>query len=107
MINQLKQLANQYPQGFTVDLDLNLITEGFVISVPETQHSFGDEGLKKVLRIAKDNNCCVGGWLNTDNGKFYWDASVIVNDLEKAKTLGRKFGQLAIFDLNEQKVIWL
>lgn len=107
MKKQLLILADTYPEGFTVDLQLNLITEGFVIAVPETQDSFGDEGLEKVLQIALANGYHIGGWLNPDNGKFYWDASIIVTDLEQAKSLGRKFGQLAIFDLTNQDLIWL
>ena len=107
LITSLKQLANDHPEGFTVDLDLNLITDGYVVAVPETQNSFGDQGLKKVVRVALNNDYCVGGWLNNENQKFYWDASVVVDDLEKAKEIGRKNNQIAIFDLTNQITIWL
>lgn len=107
LITSLKQLSTDHPEGFTVDLNLNFITTGYVVAVPQTQNSFGDEGLNKVLEIALKNDYCIGGWLNPQNGKFYWDASIVTDDLEKAKELGRKFGQLAIFDLDEQRIIWL
>jgi len=107
MIEALKEIAKQNPQGFTVDLNLNPVTSGYVIAVPETQNCFGDQGLEKVLEIARDNGYCIGGWLNRENGRFYWDASLIVRDLEEAKEIGRKFNQIAIFDLDEQREIWL
>lgn len=107
LISQLKQLSNDRPEGFTVRLKLQPVTSGYVISIPETQDSFGDQGLKEVLQTVLQRGYCIGGWLNEENGKFYWDASVIVEELEEAKRLGRKFGQLAIFDLNEQRLIWL
>lgn len=103
----LKQLSNKHPEGFTAVLDVNLVTKGYVVAIPETQDSFGDEGLKKVAKLALEKGYHIGGWLNSENGKFYWDASIVVDDLEQAKSLGREFGQLAIFDLYEQKVIWL
>ena len=107
MIDELKAIAKQNPEGFTVDLKLNPVTTGYVIAIPETQNCFGDQGLEKVLKIASENGYCIGGWLNRENGRFYWDASLIAPDLEEAKETGRKFNQIAIFDLNEQREIWL
>jgi hypothetical protein len=106
LINALKQLSKDHPEGFTVDLDLTNLTEGYVIALPETQGSFGNEGLEKVVRFAAKNSYNIGGWLGPNN-KFYWDASIIVGDREEAIALGRKFNQLAIFDLNRQETIWL
>lgn len=107
LISRLKQLSNDHPEGLTVELKLQLVTKGYVVSIPETQDSFGNEGLEHTLNLVLEHGYCIGGWLNDENGKFYWDASVIVDDLEEAKRLGRKFGQLAIFDLNEQRLYWL
>lgn len=106
LINALKRLAKDYPEGFTVDVDLNILTEGYVIALPETQGSFGNEGLKKVVKFATENDYNIGGW-NSPNGKFYWDASIIVKNKDEAITIGQEFNQLAIFDLNKQETIFL
>jgi hypothetical protein len=49
----------------------------------------------------------ITGWLSKANGRFYWDASIIVNDRNNAIALGQKFNQIAIFDLNKQETIWI
>jgi hypothetical protein len=105
LIESLKELAKSNPQGFTVDLELNFITSGYVIAVKDTQDSFGDEGLERVVEFATTNKLNIGGWDN--DGLFYWDAVIIETTREKAIEAGELNKQLAIFDLDNQELIWI
>ena len=71
------------------------------MAVAATQDSFGLEGLANVVKYvaAHPEVNAFGGWYNCDNNMYYFDATVIVNDLEAAKELGRINKQIAIFDL--------
>ena len=104
----IKKMAEMNPTGFTVDLTtLKKITGGISVAYLETQNSFGDEGLKRVLKHALDNEKTVGGWFNKKNDYFYFDSVCIFTDLEAAKRFGRENNQIAIFDLNNLRLIWL
>ena len=61
----------------------------------------GIEGLANVIKYVSEHPeiNAFGGWYNSDNNMYYFDATVIVNDLEAAKELGRINKQIAIFDL--------
>jgi len=109
-LTALQTIASLNPEGFTIDKNtLQPITTGFSVAVAGTQDSFGVSGAKKVIRYAKDNKHinAVGGWLNSENGKYYYDAVIVCNTLEQAITLGRSNNQLAIFNLNTLEEIRL
>lgn len=93
-------LANK--DGYTVNAaTLQPVTSGYAVAVADTQNSFGLEGLANVVKYVQENSevNAFGGWYNSDNGKYYFDATIIVDDLAKAKELGRINNQIAIFDL--------
>lgn len=102
LISALAAIAAQNPSGFTVDAQtLQPITAGYVVAVADTQNSFGDEGLKRVVDFVNrtsDVNA-FGGWLDEATGFFYFDAVVVVNELHEAFELARKNKQIAFFDL--------
>ena len=106
----LSGIAIACPDGFTVNADtLQPVNAGFAVAVADTQNSFGNYGLAKVLAYIKNHPevNAVGGWYNSENKKYYFDATIIVNDLEAAKRLGRENKQIAIFDLNKMEEIRL
>ncbi|MDR1918677.1 MAG: hypothetical protein LBQ65_03395 [Tannerellaceae bacterium] len=104
----VKRIAEENPLGFTVDLTtLKKVTVGISVAYLETQDSFGDEGLKRVLKHALDNEKAVGGWFNDEDGFFYYDSIRIFTDLEEAKCFGRDNNQIAIFDLSNLRLIKL
>lgn len=106
----LQTVAANNPDGFTVDKNtFEPITNGFSIAVAETQNSFNIEGAKNVINYAylHPEITALGGWYNSENGKFYFDAVIVVNDLETAIRLGRENEQIAIFDLANLKEIRL
>lgn len=103
-------IATQQADGFTVNANtLENITSGYAVAMAETQNSFGAEGLQKVIAFAKANKNvnAFGGWYDKKSGLYYWDAVVIVDDYEYAKSLGRQNKQLAIFDLTNCREIRL
>ena len=100
LLEAIQQIAEQNPEGFTVDLTtLKKVTKGISVAYLETQNSFGDEGLKRVLEHAERYEKTVGGWLNEDDGYFY--------NREEAIRAGRENKQIAIFDLGNLELIKL
>lgn len=98
----LATIAINNKDGFTVNAaNLQPVTKGYAVAVADTQNSFGFEGLANVVKYVDDHSeiNAFGGWYNTENNMYYFDATVIVNDLESAKELGRINKQIAIFDL--------
>ena len=106
----LAAIATTNKEGFTVNAaNLQPVTTGYAVAVAETQDSFGLEGLANVVKYVSEHPevNAFGGWYNSENNMYYFDATVIVNDLEAAKDLGRYNKQLAIFDLANLKEIRL
>lgn len=108
MIEKLLDIARKNPDGFTVEVPaLVVVTSGFVVAYAETQNSFGREGLEKALAHALSHSGFVGGWKDVEDGRFYFDSVRILHEVEEAKRLGREAGQIAIFDLDTETVIFL
>ena len=107
-IDAIQKIAEQNPEGFTVDLiTLKRITKGISVAYIETQDSFGIEGLERVINHALAHDRKVGGWMNEDDGQYYYDSIRIFTDLEEAKRFGRENKQIAIFDLTNLRLIKL
>ena len=108
LIDAIQKIAEQNPEGFTVDLTtLKRITKGISVAYIETQDSFGIEGLERVIHHALGHVRKVGGWMNEDDGQYYYDSIRIFTDLEEAKRFGRENKQIAIFDLTNLRLIKL
>ena len=106
----LATIAADNKEGFTVNAaTLQPVTTGYAVAVAATQNSFGIEGLANVVKYVSEHPevNAFGGWYNKINKRFYFDATVIVNDLEAAKELGRVNKQIAIFDLANLQEITL
>lgn len=106
----LLAIAAANKNGFTVNAaNLEPVTTGYAVAVADTQNSFGYEGLSNVVKYVSDHPevNAFGGWYNSENNMYYFDATVIVNDLDTAIELGRANKQIAIFDLANLKEIIL
>lgn len=106
----LATIAMNNKDGFTVNAaNLQPVKTGYAVAVADTQNSFGLKGLANVVKYVSEHPevNAFGGWYNIDNNMYYFDATVIVDDLETAKDLGRYNKQLAIFDLANMKEIKL
>lgn len=80
---------------------------GISAAYAETQNCFGAEGLKKVIKHAKEHNGTVGGWFNEEDGQFYFDSVKIFTDRDEAIEFGKRNEQIAIFDIGELELIKL
>lgn len=106
----LAKIAADNADGFTVDaVTLEPVTKGYAVSLAATQNSFGAEGLARVIDYvtAHDDVNAYGGWLNSDNNQYYYDATVICDTREEAEALARLNGQIAYFDLENMEEIRL
>lgn len=110
ILSSLLAIAANNADGFTVDKNtLKPVTKGYAVALEATQNSFGIDGLAKVLAYADTDSRvnAFGGWYNSDNGQFYFDATVVVSDLKEAIELGRRNHQIAIFNITDGKEIRL
>lgn len=106
----LANIALVNPDGYTVDArTLQPVTSCYAVAVAATQNSFGPEGLARVIEYVQNHPevNAFGGWYDSESGQYYYDATIIVDSLEKAIELGRANDQLAIFDLTNCKEIRL
>ena len=106
----LAAIAMANKEGFTVNAaNLQPVKSGYAVAVSDTQDSFGFSGLANVVKYVSEHPeiNAFGGWYNSENNMYYFDATVIVDDLETAKDLGRINKQIAIFDLENLKEIKL
>lgn len=106
----LANIAITNKNGYTVNAaTLQPVTTGYAVAVADTQNSFGLEGLANVIRYVEDHPevNAFGGWYDSESEQYYYDATIIVRDLDQALELGRFHKQLAIFDLTNCKEIRL
>ena len=98
MIERLKQLAVENPNGFTVyTTTLEPVKKGWCVAMLETQNCFGDEGLRKALEVAINTSQVIGGW--KEGTRFYWDAILLFEEEEKATKAGIENQQIAIYQI--------
>lgn len=103
LIEKLKQIARENPNGFTVYLkDLSPVKAGWSVALNETQNCHDDQGLKKVIAIATEKTGIVGGW--KEDGKFWWDAVMIYDNEEQATIAGIQNEQIAIYHIEKNYV---
>lgn len=98
----LVTIAINNKDGFTVSAaTLQPVTRGYAVAVEVTQNSFGIKGLVNVVKYVDEHPeiNAFGGWYNSKNNMYYFDATIIVEDWNTALELGRVNKQLAIFDL--------
>lgn len=98
----LATIATDNKDGFTVNAaTLQPVTTGYAVAVAATQNSFGLEGLANVIKYISEHPeiDAFGGWYNSKNNMYYFDATMIIEDFETAIEIGRANKQIAIFDL--------
>ena len=98
----LAAIAMTHKNGFTVDAaTLEPVNKGYAVAVAATQNSFGFAGLANVIQYVSEHPeiNAFGGWYNCENNMYYFDATIVIDDLKTAMEIGRFNDQLAIFDL--------
>jgi ABC-type amino acid transport substrate-binding protein len=92
-----------HPDGFTIDIrTMTVPTEGIAVSYAATQNSHSRDQLDKVVSHALQHDGYVGGWLNSDDGLYYFDSTKLFpeNDLKGAIQFGKENGQYSVFILS-------
>ena len=117
VLSSVAAIAAINPDGFTVNAaTLQPVASGYAVALKRTQNSFGAEGLAKVANVIEELQAsgnlngrilAFGGWYNSESGLYYYDATVIYQDREKAIEAGRANEQIAIFDLSNLEEIRL
>lgn len=109
LIDNVYQVAKNNPSGFTINLNtMQPVTSGIVAAYKATQNSFGVSGLKNVIIYTTlIGSNFVGGWYNSANDMYYFDAINVFQNLNDAANFGLENEQIAIFDLDENKEIQL
>lgn len=97
-------VAAANPECFTVNAFTGEIpVTGYCVALQETQNSFNNEGLQNVLKViesGKTRAAFVGGWLDHETGLYYYDATIVTDNLKDALTLAKANKQIAIFCLD-------
>lgn len=91
------------PDGFTLDIRSMLVPkEGIAVSYAATQGSHSREKLDFVVRHALQHDGYVGGWLNKENGLYYFDSTrlFLEDKLADALKFGEDNGQTSAFILS-------
>ncbi|MEN6384958.1 MAG: hypothetical protein ABFD79_07135 [Phycisphaerales bacterium] len=105
-MEKIKQIARQNPYGFTYNLRKdNFVRYGYVVAYLETQDCFDDDGLEKALKHSLEHDGIIGGWLNDDNDKYYYDSCKVFFTLADAIVFAKQNKQIALFDLTNQREI--
>lgn len=92
--------------------DCSSPSAGFCVARPEAELITAKLPHRAVVEAwlrhtVSDDAAFVGVWVDSASGKVYFDEVRIVEDRDEAIKLGREWGQLAIFDLNEGEEIRL
>ena len=101
--NRVWTFSQSHPDGFTLDIrTMTEPSEGIAVSYAETQNSHSRNQLDKVVRHALSYDGYVGGWLNTDDGLYYFDSTKLFPEtsLKEAIRFGKENGQHSVFILS-------
>ena len=91
-----------HPDGFTLDIRTMTPTEGIAVSYVETQNSHSRNQLDRVVSHALSHDGFVGGWLNAENGLYYFDSTKLFSEtsLKDAIQFGKENAQHSVFILS-------
>ena len=92
-----------HPDGFTLDIrTMTEPTEGIAVSYAATQNSHSRDQLDMVVSHALQHEGYVGGWLNGEDGLYYFDSTKLFpeDDLKGALQFGKENGQYSVFILS-------
>lgn len=116
----LKDIENYIINNGGITLDINTlkntsVKSGFSVSLADYETK--EKSINKTMEIVKDyikavknlnnNNLFVGVWYDEKTQYYYIDISKIINKRREAETTARKNKQLAIYDIKNNKSIYL
>lgn len=108
LIERVWEYSQNNPEGFTLNLEtFKSVKFGISVAYLETQDSHDKESLENVINHSLRHQKTLGGWLNEENEKFYFDSVKIFknSELDKAIEFAKQQKQIAIFDLTNLREI--
>lgn len=113
-INTVQKIVNKANNKKEFTYNLKKCNKRYIVSVKNIFLGFNpslcyDLNLRIENIINSDIYDSIGGWIgsNTDNNPYYLDANVHFYGLDAALDIAKNYGQLAIFDKLENKIIYL
>jgi len=108
LIERVWEYSLNNPDGFTLNIEkFKVVKYGLIVAFKDTQNSFGKQSLQKVINHSLEHCKIVGGWLNDENGLFYFDSVKVFrnSELQEAIKFAIENEQIAIFDLTNLREI--
>ena len=102
--------SQTHPDGFTLNISTwEMPKEGIAVAYSATQDLHDRDGLNYVISHAQSHGGHVGGWLDTESGRYYFDSVRIFpeDSLSQATKFGIENAQIAIYILSSGKEIRL
>lgn len=99
IVDKVWAFSQANPDGFTLDIrTMTEPAEGIAVSYAATQNSHSRDQLDKVVSHALQHEGYVGGWLNPEDGLYYFDSTKLFpeNDLKGALQFGKENGQRSV-----------
>lgn len=98
------------PEGFTIDIrSWKEPREGISVAYQQTQNRHDREDLDYVVSHAKEHDGFIGGWLNSEDGLYYFDSVRLFpeDSLSAAINFGKANYQDAVYKLSSKQEIRL
>ena len=97
------QYGQEHPDGFTVDVrTLAAPEKGIAVSYAATLGSTTEEALEAVVLHALEHDGYAGGWLNPEDGRYYFDSTRLFpeDELDAALAFALENGQTSVYVLS-------
>ena len=103
LADSLWVFSQTHPDGFTLNISTwETPTKGIAVAYSATQDRHDRADLDYVVSHARSHGGHVGGWLDTETGRYYFDSVRVFpeDSLAQAKQFGRENAQIAIYILS-------
>ena len=110
LADSLWTFSQTHPDGFTLNISTwEMPTEGIAVAYSATQDRHDRDDLEFVVSHARSHGGHVGGWLDTETGRYYFDSVRVFpeDSIAQASQFGRENAQIAIYILSSGKEIRL
>ena len=110
LADSLWTFSQTHPDGFTLNISTwEMPTKGIAVAYSATQDRHDRDDLEFVVSHARSHGGHVGGWLDTETGRYYFDSVRVFpeDSIAQARQFGRENAQIAIYILSSGKEIRL
>ena len=110
LVDNLWTYSQTHPDGFTLNISTwEVPEEGIAVAYSATQDRHDRADLEYVVSHAQSHGGYVGGWLDTESGRYYFDSVRIFpeDSLAQASKFGKENNQIAIYILSSGEEVRL